>query len=154
MGYYQYYPDKRERDQDEGLIEILKHNLKGDKKCFLYTYYEGHGTNGYHVREFWTAASREILAQMGYKKSDGFLEKLAYSFTKCYVKLEGFYEAEPTDLETAESLRNMLESNAINNFKRGFAKTTMHPLEMKQILFMIPIVIGLILGIFLLMGGM
>ena len=91
---------------------------------------------------------------MGYKSADGFVDDLGYSFTKVYVKLENWKQAEPEDKETAESLRNMLESDAIQGFQKGFAKTSLSTLETKQILFMIPIVIGVILGVFLLMGGM
>lgn len=91
---------------------------------------------------------------MGYKSADGFVDDLGYSFTKVYVKLENWNKAEPGDMETAESLRNMLESDAIQGFQKGFAKTSLSTLETKQILFMIPIVIGVILGVFLLMGGM
>lgn len=91
---------------------------------------------------------------MGYKGADGFVDYLGYSFTKVYVKLENWKQAEPLDRETAESLRNMLESDAIQGFQKGFAKTSLSTLETKQILFMIPIVIGVILGVFLLMGGM
>lgn len=112
------------------------------------------GTNGFHCREFWTDVSKQTLADMGYKSADGFVEDLGYSFTKVYVKMEGWKQAEPGDLETAESLRNMLESDAIEGFQKGFAKTSIGTLETKQILFMIPIVLGVILGVFLLMGGM
>lgn len=91
---------------------------------------------------------------MGYKSASGFVDDLGYSFTKVYVKLENWKEAEPEDQETAETLRNMLESDAIEGFQKGFAKTSLSTLETKQILFMIPIVLGVILGVFLLMGGM
>ena len=91
---------------------------------------------------------------MGYKKADGFVDDLGYSFTKVYVKMEHWNQAEAEDKETAESLRNMLESDAVQGFQKGFAKTSMSTLELKQIAFMIPIALGVILGVFLLMGGM
>ena len=148
-----YYLDS-ERSDKESWIMILRHNFKKHRKCFRYTYYEKNGTNGYHIQEFWTDMTVNRLADMGFKRSDGFVDRLAYSFTKVYVRLEGFKESLPDDQETAESLRNMLESDAINDFKKGFAKTSMSSLEMKQIIVMIPVVLGVIFGVFLLMGGM
>lgn len=139
--------------KEESFIEILKHNLKGEKKCFKWTYYEKNGTNGFREDVMWTDASTLALSKMGYKKCKGLVDRLAYSFTKTYAKLEGFNQAEPMDQETAESLRNMLESSAVMDFKKGFAKTTMGTLEKKQLLFMVPIILGVVLGAFLLFGG-
>jgi len=142
-----------EDKKKESFIQIMKHNLKGDKLCFKWTYYEKNGTNGFKEETFWTDAPNVWIANRGFKRCGGFVDRLAYSFTKTYAKLEGFNQAEPTDNETAESLRNMLESNAVMEFKKGFAKTTLGTLEKKQLLFMIPIILGVVLGAFLLFGG-
>ena len=46
----------------------------------------------------------------------------------------------------------MLESKAIVKFRGGF-KTGMAPLQMKQIFVILPIALGVIIGVFLLFGG-
>ena len=157
IGYFRskrcaYLYDTEPDNAEEGFLEVLKHNLKGQKKVLTLSYWEANGTNGYDVREYWTDMSSTQLGSLGYKKADGFLDDLKYSFTKCYAKLENFKEAEAPDKETAESLRQMLESKAIVKFRGGF-KTQMSPLQLKQIMFVIPIAIGAILGLFLLFGG-
>ena len=95
MSYFIYTKDKE--DEEKFIPTILMHNLKGHKKILKLTYHEGKGTNWYDVTEYWTDETRKELGDRGYKKADGFMDRLAYSFTKCYVKLEGFNEAEPPD---------------------------------------------------------
>ena len=90
---------------------------------------------------------------MGFKRAYGFKESLAYTGVKVYVKMVGFKQALPPDHETAESLRQFLESHASEGFKKGFAKTSMDPLQMKQIITILPIVIGIAVGLFLFFGG-
>lgn len=111
-------------------------------------------TNKSDTYESWTDLDGAVLRGMGYKyASEGFLTRLAYTGVKCYVRMDGYNEAEAQDAETAETLRNFLESSAIHEFEKGFAKTSMNPLQMKQLLAMIPIVLGVIFGAILLFGG-
>ena len=131
--------------------DTLRHNLNHDKLIIVLIY----DKNIDMVRrsERWTNLSTQILRKNGFKRGYGFKDKLAYSGVKVYVKKVGFNEAKPLDNETAESLRHFLESNASAEFKKGFAKTHMDTLQMKQILTIIPIAIGIVLGVYFLMGG-
>lgn len=131
--------------------DTLRHNLNHDKLMIVLTY----DKNIDMVRrsECWTSLSTQNLRKNGFKRGYGFKDKLAYSRVKVYVKMIGFDEANPLDDETAESLRHFLESNASAEFKKGFAKTSIDLLQMKQILTIISIAIGIVLGIYFLMGG-
>lgn len=131
--------------------DVMKHNMKHDKLLIVLQYNEE--TDDVSRRESWSDLSTQTLRLEGFKRGYGFKDKLAFSGVKVYVKMIGFKKAEATDSETAESLRHFLESNATAEFKKGFAKTTIDPLQMKQIITIIPIAIGIVLGVYFLMGG-
>lgn len=131
--------------------DVFKHNRNHEKLLIVLEYDPDTNTEG--RRERWSNLSDETLRLMRYKRAYGFKDKLAYTGVKVYVKMVGFKQALPEDHETAESLRHFLESRASEGFKKGFAKTSMDTLQMKQIVAVIPIVIGIILGLFLFFGG-
>lgn len=131
--------------------DTMKHNLNHDKLIIVLIYDKS--IDAVRVSERWTNLSTEVLRMNGFKRGYGFKDKLAYSGVKVYVKKIGFKVATPLDNETAESQRNFLESNASAEFKKGFAKTSMGTLEKKQLLTIIPIAIGIVLGVYFLMGG-
>lgn len=135
----------------EDTWDVLKHNRNHEKLLIVLEYDPETNTEG--RRERWTDLSENTLRLMGYKRAYGFKDKLAFTGVSVYVKMVGFRQAMPPDHETAESLRQFLESRASEGFKKGFAKTGMDPLQMKQIIAVLPIVIGIALGLFLFFGG-
>lgn len=135
----------------EDTWDVLKHNRNHEKLLIVLEYDPETNTEG--RRERWTDLSENTLRLMGYKRAYGFKDKLAFTGVQVYVKMVGFRQAMPLDHETAESLRQFLESRASEGFKKGFAKTGMDPLQMKQIIAVLPIVIGIALGLFLFFGG-
>lgn len=131
--------------------DVWKHKRNNENLTIILRYDGEH--NEVERRESWTNLSGKTLRLLGFKRGYGFKDKLAFTGVKVYVKLIDFNQAIPVDQETAESLRNFLESKASAQFKKGFAKTSMDTLQMKQLITIIPIVIGIILGVWLFFGG-
>ena len=137
---------------DDSFRKVIKHTKKGDKLLITLEYDEK--TNEVIQRETWTNLSGSTIAKLGFKQATGFKDGLGYTGAKIYAKKIGFKRAKAPDLESAESLRNFLESRATDEFSQGFAsKTAMSGLQKKQILTAIPIIIGLVLGAILLFRG-
>lgn len=137
---------------DDSFRSVIRHTRAGDKLLIVLEYNED--TNDVTQRESWTNLSSSTIDKLGFKQATGFKDGLGYTGAKIYAKKMYFKTAEPNDRESAETLRNFLESSASKDFANGFAaKTSMNPLQKKQIITMIPIIIGLALGAFLLFNG-
>lgn len=135
----------------ESLKETLKHSF--DKEKYLINLIYDPDTNTYERYDSWTALSKENIYRMGYKDAVKFHDDLRYSGVKTYVRLSGFSEADQPNKETSSTLADFWYSDAARDFQKGLTQTKFASLDMKQIMVMIPVVIGLVLGIFFLFGN-
>lgn len=138
-----------EYHESDSSIDIIKHNMKRHKMLITITLDEN-GT--YERRQAWSDLKTETIYRLGYRKAEKFLDRLAFTGTPAYIKMIGFKEAEAPNLETSSTLADFYMSDAPRDFMKGLTKTSFPTLDKKQIVMMIPIAIGAILGVYLLFG--
>lgn len=94
-----------------------------------------------------------------------FKDELRYAGVPCYMKLHGFSVIDLSDPETAEKFgfdkpvkigsaeqHDFLKSNTLTKFMAGFTRVGFAPIDVKMVIMLAPIVIGLILGMAYFMG--
>lgn len=115
--------------------------------------------------EDWAKHKEEELIPLGYI----FLEKaksdLRYLGIPVYFRLSGFTVIDVSDNETAKkyglpranrigssALHDFLKSNTLSRFMAGFTKVGFAPIDVKMLMVVAPIVIGVIIGMAYFMG--
>ena len=142
---------KTTKKEEDTFWEIRKHNWNKDKKLIILEMVDHY--NGIYVRrEQWVNWSTETIYSLGFRKAERFFDELKYSGVKAYIMMIGFKEAEPMNYETSGSLADFYLSNSPAQFKKGFTKVNLPPLDTKKLMVMVPIIIGALIGFYLLFG--
>lgn len=130
---------------------VQKHNWNKDK--ILINIFLDPNTGIYTRHDVWVNWKTETIYSLGYRKAERFFDELKYSGTKAYIMMSGFKEAAPTNHETSGSLADFYLTNSPAQFKKGFTKVNLPAIDKKKLMVMIPIILGAIIGFFLLFGG-
>lgn len=133
---------------EESLTETIGHTMKGHKYLIRIEYDDA--TGRYDRHDSWSDMKKETLARLGYREAVKFLDDLRYTGAKAYILMINFKEAEAPNAETSSTLADFYMSDAPADFQKGLTKTNFPKLDVKQLMLIIPIIIGLVLGIYFL----
>jgi len=115
--------------------------------------------------EEWTKEEDRDLFKKGYWVVDKFKDQLRYAGITVYIRLHDFTVVDLSDPETAKrfgydrpvnigsaEMHDFLKSNTLSRFMVGFTRVSFAPIDVKMLIFMIPIIAGIILGMLYFMG--
>lgn len=113
----------------------------------------------YETTERWSKENTKTIRALGYLPARGYKQELRYAATKVYIRLWGFraYDIrseECPNLETSSTLYDYLASDAQKDFLKGMSKVAvLSDLDMKKLGSIGLVAIGIVFGLFLLMGS-
>lgn len=115
--------------------------------------------------EDWTTLKQEELIPQGYIVIQKFKDKLRYAGIPVYIRLNGFVVLDLGDVETAKNfgyskpnrigssaMHDFLKSNTLSRFVAGFTRVGFAPIDMKMLVIVAPILIGIVIGMAYFMG--
>lgn len=107
----------------------------------------------------WTMASDEALIGQGYLRAEKWMSELRYVGIPIYVRLHNFKIIDPTTLPKPNRLTSSVMFNVYHaqNMKRyisGLTKIQFAPMDLKSLGLLIPVIIGLAIGLLYFLGRM
>ena len=100
-----------------------------------------------------------MLYVKNYIKCEKYKDKLRYYGIPVFIRFHGFTVLDLGDPETAESfgfsrpnkigsatMHDFLKSNTLSRFMAGFTKVSFAPIDVKMLIIVAPIIIGVVLG--------
>ena len=91
---------------------------------------------------------------MGYYKAEKWMDELRYIGIPVYVRLHGFKKPEEKNRITPTVLHNVWRSRTANKFMSGMmTKIGFNTMDVKTLGILIPVAIGIVIGMFYFMGG-
>lgn len=139
-------------------LELLKHNLRGEKMVIEYTLVEINPSKpSVHTTSRFTTQDQAHLRAQGYLKAEKWLEDMGAVGMPVYIKFVNWPQvdaAEYGNLETSSTLYDYYKSNAMAKWLHGFTRIALDPLDTKTLAGVAVVAVGGILGFFLLFGGM
>lgn len=127
---------------------------------------------GHRVRtsEHWVKLNPSVLRDLGYLEAQDYKTTSAYISTQVFVKFHGFkeypimrekvndlgetYLEEVKTSETATTLHSWLVSNAQGKFLNGMTVKMLSKMDTKKIAMLAFVVVGVLLGVFIVLQGM
>lgn len=154
VGYYLYKDHKKDV---KDITEIQQHRAK--KEALLLDYYRvvERGVSEYNPQYFrkvksWTDAEESQIYERGYMEAEKWMDDLRYAGIKVYVRLHHFYlPPEPSKI-TSSVLYNVYSSRSVSKFINGITKINFATMDLKTLMIIIPIVVGLGLGMVYFLG--
>lgn len=128
-------------------IAAIRRHIRQHDKLLINISVDIGGINRYHRSERWTDETAESIIYNGYTKGINWHDEIVYYGANTYVRLLGFQEAPQTgNLETSGTLCDYYSSDASKQFQAGMTKVSFAPIDTKMLIMIVPIVIGIILG--------
>lgn len=100
-----------------------------------------------------TDEDKEKIYRLGYMEAEKWLDDLRYVGIKTYVRIHGFTAPPEPNKITSSVLYNVYSSRSVSKFVNGITKINLSTMDVKTIGVLIPIVIGIALGMLYFMGG-
>lgn len=100
-----------------------------------------------------TAEDKEKIYRLGYMEAEKWLDDLRYVGIKTYVRIHGFSAPPEPNKITSSVLYNVYSSRSVSKFISGIARINLSTMDMKTIGVLIPVAIGIALGMVYFMGG-
>ena len=115
--------------------------------------------------ERWTTEKQEELIPQGYIVLQKYKDKVRYAGIPVYMRLNGFVVLDLSDEETAKkfgypkpnrigssAMHDFLKSNTLSRFVAGFTRVGFAPIDVKMLIMIAPILIGIVIGMAYFMG--
>lgn len=137
-------------------LEIQKHNMK--KEALLIDYYrmdipfKPDNRNYFTKTQTWTNKSDDEIYHMGYDKAEKWMDDLRYAGVPIFVKLHNFrmfdiYSMDEPNRIGSAVLYNVYRSRTVGKFISGLMTRIGFPtMDIKTIAVMVPIAIGVVVG--------
>lgn len=141
--------------QDIG--DIQQHRKKKDVLLIDYYRVVNRSDSEYNPQYYrkvlsWSDAAESQIYERGYLQAEKWMEDLRYAGIKVYVRLHHFYlPPEPSKI-SASVLYNVYNSRSVSRFINGITKINFATMDMKTLMVLIPIVLGLAIGMFYFLG--
>lgn len=97
-------------------------------------------------REAWTRKDSASISKMGYAKCEGLKDSIAWMGVPVYAKIIGGIVPPSENLESATTLNNNMRSTATKEFFRKMWKVKLPSLSIQQIIIIVILGVGAILG--------
>lgn len=137
--------------------EIQKHRSKKDSLLIDYYRVVDRAPGIYNPQYFrkvlsWTDAKESEIYEKGYLQAEKWSDDLRYIGIKIYVRMHGFKLPEEPSKITSSVLYNVYSSRSVNKFISGITKINFNSMDMKTLAVIIPVAIGIGLGMFYFLG--
>ena len=153
VGFYLW--DKRKEIKD--ILIVRKHARKKDKLLIDYWRIdEVFITRSEHknkmVHEYtWVHCEESELYQQDYLKAEKWMDQLRYVGVPVYVRLHNFKCLDTTKMEnpnriTSSVMYNVYQAQNMKRYISGMTKVQFAPIDIKSLGVMIPVIIGIALG--------
>ena len=145
--------------------EVRKHKRNGDALLIDYWRTDEGFVTTHHKWWFrkttkWTHESDEEIYLQGYYQTDRWMTDLRYFGVPVFVKLHNFKIIDPEQLPepytnrlTSSVLYNVYHAQNMKRYIAGLTKIGFAPIDLKGAAVVIPVIIGLAIGVFYFMGG-
>lgn len=140
----------------EGFFKTVLHTIRGE--ALLVDLILPPVGDRMTIRERYVRATDAEIYQAGYKQAIDLKVGWRYMFQRVYAQLHGFkvYDIENSvapNRETSATLYDYSISTASRDFKNGFNKVQLSPMDTKKLVSMAVIAIGALVGFYILFGG-
>lgn len=137
--------------------EIQRHRSKKDSLLMDYYRVVDRIPGVYNPQYFrkvltWTDAKESEIYEKGYMQAEKWSDDLRYIGVKIYVRMHGFKLPEEPSKITSSVLYNVYSSRSVNKFISGITKINFNSMDMKTLAVIIPVAIGIALGMFYFLG--
>lgn len=142
-------------EQVKDVFRIRNHRRKNERLLIDYyreTNFMGHWAH--RRRMTWTTLNEATIRSLGYMKAEKWEDNLRYTGVPIYVRLHEFKKPDEPNKIQSSTLYNVYVSRSVKNFIQGIlTKIGFSPMDMKTLAILIPIVIGIIIGMWYFLSG-
>jgi len=137
------------------VFRIRNHRRKDER--LLIDYYRDKNLLGHWAftrRMSWTNLNEATIRSMGYLKAEKWEDNIRYAGVPIYIRLHQFKKPpEPNKIQSS-TLYNVYVSRSVKNFIQGIlTKIGFSPMDMKTLAILIPVAIGIAIGMWYFLSG-
>lgn len=157
IAFVVWYFGSQYRKDLKDIADISKHKKNKEKLLIDYFRVVGREKSEYNPQYYrkvmtWTTDEESQIYERGYLQAEKWMDDLRYAGVKIYVRLNHFYLPPEPSRISSSILYNVYSSRSVKNFISGMTKINFPTMDLKSLGVMIPIVIGLIVGMIYFLG--
>ena len=153
------------KEDIKDIKDVRKHKRGGDALLIDYwrmddVFVTTHHKWWFRKTERWTHESDEEIYLQGYYMTDRWMTDLRYFGVPVFVRLDNFKLIDPEQLPepytnrlTSSVLYNVYHAQNMKRYIAGLTKIGFAPIDMKSAAVVVPVIIGLVIGVVYFMGG-